>query len=127
MHGVHRNVQTCGGPKESFGRICTHPNAAGMEILGHRQSASLMILMGMRHHQQVDAPDTAAPEIGRDYILTRIQIRTPAARTIRENPTRIHHRDFAVGKNHQQAIALAHVDRRQLQPPSPHVGRPRLP
>jgi hypothetical protein len=68
----------------------------------------------MRKRYHVQAADRAAPEVGRYYIFTDIQLRlgSPAERG---DAAAIHQHQLAVGKYDENGVALSHIDRRDLQ------------
>ena len=85
-----------------------------------------MILVGMRQGHDVDSPDAAFPQIRRDHILADVELgrRTPAES--RDSAT-VHQHPFAIGKDDQDAVALADVDDAHLQFPRMKLRRKWMP
>ena len=70
--------------------------------------------------------NAAIPEVRRHHVLADIELR-PRDPPEGRNAAAIHQHPLAVGEYHQQAVALAHVDRGQLQLARADIGREGMP
>ena len=76
--------------------------------------ATDVVLVSMRKRHDVQTADRAAPEVGRHHILTDIQLRLGATAECGDAAA-IHQHQLPVGKRDENRVALAHIDRRDLQ------------
>src|SRR5471030_1457595 len=102
------------------------PDFPGVEIGDQGGESADMVVVGVGHGDDVQAAEAAFPEIGRDYIFTDIELRGgPTAKS--GDAAAIEEHALAIREDHQQAVALAHVDGRHLQFAGVDFGRERVP
>ncbi len=91
-----------------------------------RGQAADVILVRVRERDDVHGADAAVPQVGRHHVFADIELRRATAAE-RGDAAAIHQHAFAIGKDHQQAVALAHVDGGHLQLAGMELGRERVP
>ena len=102
------------------------PHLARVEIGDQRREAAAVVLVRVGERHDVDGAEAAIPQVGRHHVFADIELR---ARDAPEggDAAAIQQHAFAIGKQHQQAVALAHVDGGQFQFAGMNVGRERVP
>jgi len=88
-----------------------------MEICDDRRHAAEMIGMRVRDHDGVDVVDAAIPQIGRNNLLADVKIGVHPER----QASRVHQENTSSGRDEQDRIALADIDRSHLQDPGVEV------
>ena len=78
-----------------------------------------MIFMRMRHHDRIDAFESARPEEWRDDIFAHVEPRPHPAHIIGAGQTSgIHEHGATVGESHKNGVALPHVQDGHFEAPT---------
>ena len=92
------------------------PRRLHAERAQQERHAARVVGMGVRHHERVEAPHSRIPQHRRDAPFARVEARVARSSGVDD--------DCAPGgRAQQQAVALPHVDHRQVQPPVGTRGR----
>ena len=105
--------------KLGSGDLRSHPQLRGMEIPDHRAHAPNVVGVTVTDGHRIQPGDSAPPQIGRNNVFANIEFGV----SIPQQSPGIDQQRLALGGNHQQRIALADVDGRQLQPPRMQLRR----
>ena len=68
----------------------------------------------VRGRDDIQVAEAARPQIGRDHVLADIHVWTPHF-SVGKNASAVDQHRASLGKDHQQAVPLAHVDRGEFQ------------
>ena len=89
--------------------VVAHPEFIGMEVAQNRRESAHVIGVGMAERHCIKVADAARPERRGDYLVANIELLRSLSRTATE-PAAIHQQGFAIGRDEQQRVSLAHVD-----------------
>ena len=118
LHVPDRDVEALGGVADGapFGAVLrgAGPQFARMEIAQYGAHAAHVVLMGVRHDDDVEMLDGARPEVGRDDVFADIEARFARAAEGRDSAG-IDQHQRPLREADEQAVALADIDRAEFE------------
>jgi hypothetical protein len=103
--------------------IGAYPEFARVEIFEDGGETSGVIGVGVGGDDDVEAADTPAPEIGGDDVFAGIEAGTTLVSSILEDASPIDEHFRAVGKEEEEAVALADIDGGEFEKVARDRGR----
>ena len=104
--------------------VPSNPELANAEIPQHRGQSAEMIFVAMGERDDINAFQAPTPKIGRDHVFANVDAGAVAVnvRAARQSAA-VHQHRPAVGKSHENGIALPDIENGNLEAAARQAGR----